>query len=72
MMANPERVDMSQNDIERLLSRVRGKVKPSEFDEIKKFVGLLKDCCDKKEMDKVAEHSKELSAFLDNFVKKYI
>jgi len=43
-----------------------------EFSKIKKMVAKLQECCDKKDMKKLADHAKELSLFLDEFVKKYI
>ncbi len=43
-----------------------------EFGEIKKLVALLKECCDKKEMKKLATHANELSTLLDQFVVKFI
>ncbi len=43
-----------------------------EFAEIQKLVTLIKECCDKKEMDKLKTHAQELSTLLDNFVVKFI
>ncbi len=43
-----------------------------DFAEINKIVLLMKECCDKKDMKKLKEHTTKLSLFLDDFVKKYI
>ena len=50
MKARPERIDMSQDSIERFLEMMKNKVEPSEFETIEKFVnayhtltGLIED-----------------------------
>ena len=43
-----------------------------DFAKIQKMVGILQECCDKNDMEKLKKEAGELSVVIDTFVQKYI